>query len=48
MQVVRKSKTVMQDKLRSFECSYLANMLQDYWHNLEKHKVILLAIFEYI
>ena len=39
LQVVRKSKTVQQDKLRSFETSFLANMLQDFFHNLEKHKV---------
>ena len=41
MQVVRKSKTVQQDKLRAFETCFLANMLQDYFHNLEKHKVTL-------
>ena len=39
MQLVRKSKTVHQDKLRSLPTCYLANMLQDYFHNSVKHKV---------
>ena len=39
MQLVRKSKTIQQDKLRSLPTCFLANMLQDYYHNLEKHKV---------
>ena len=39
MQLVRKSKTVQQDKLRSLPTCYLANMLQDYFHNSVKHKV---------
>ena len=41
--MVRKSKTIQQDKLRSFESSFLANMLQDFFHNLEKHKVIFVS-----
>ena len=39
MQLVRKSKTVQQDKLRALPTCFLANMLQDYYHNLAKHKV---------
>ena len=39
MQLVRKSKTVQQDKLRSLPTCFLANMLQDYFRNLAKHKV---------
>ena len=39
MQLVRKNKTVQQDKMRSLPTCFLANMLQDYYHNLGKHKV---------
>ena len=39
MQNVRKNKTIQQDKLRSLQTCYLANILQDYYHNLGKHKV---------
>jgi len=38
LQNVRKNKTIQADKLRSFETSYLANMLQDYFHNLSKYQ----------
>lgn len=34
----RKSKTIQQDKLRGFPTSFLANFLQDYFHNLKKCK----------
>ena len=36
---MRKSKTVQADKMRSFQTCFLANMLQDYFHNHAKHKV---------
>ena len=39
LQVVRKFKTIQADKLRSFETCYLANMLQDFFHNQVKHQV---------
>ena len=39
MQNVRKNKTIQQDKLRSLQTCYLANILQDYYDNLGKHKV---------
>ena len=39
MQVVRKFKTIQADKLRSIESCFLANRLQDFFHNLEKNKV---------
>ena len=41
MQNVRKSKTIQQDKLRSLATCFLANILQDYYHNLAKHKVFI-------
>ena len=44
MQLIRKSKTIQQDKLRSLPTCYLANMLQDYFHNSVKHKVLALHI----
>ena len=34
----RKFKTIQQDKLRGFPISFLANFLQDYFHNLKKCK----------
>ena len=39
MQLVRRSKTIQQDKLRSLQTCFLANLLQDYYHNLSKYKV---------
>ena len=39
MQLVRKNKTIQQDKMRSLETCFLANMLQDYFHNLKKNQV---------
>ena len=41
MQNVRKSKTIQQDKLRSLSTCFLANILQDYYHNLGMHKVLI-------
>lgn len=41
MQNVRKNKTIQQDKLRSLATCFLANILQDYHHNLGKHKVFI-------
>ena len=38
MQVTRKYKTIQQDKMRGFNTSYMANFLQDYFHNLKKAK----------
>jgi hypothetical protein len=34
----RKYKTIQQDKMRGFGTSFLANFLQDYFHNLKKAK----------
>ena len=39
MQLVRKNKTIQQDKLRALQTCFLANLLQDYYHNLAKHNV---------
>ena len=36
MQVVRKHRTIQADKLRSLECSYLANYISDFKHNQKK------------
>ena len=38
LQVTRKFKTIQKDKLRGFPTSFLANSLQDYFHNLKKCK----------
>ena len=54
MQLVRKNKTIQQDKMRSLETCFLANMLQDYFHNLKKNQVrkwrigILLLLKDYM
>ena len=37
-QVTRKAKTIQQDRMRGFFTSFLANFLQDYFHNLKKAK----------
>lgn len=34
----RKFKTIQQDKLRGFATSFMANFIQDYFHNLKKSK----------
>ena len=34
----RKFKTIQADKMRSFATSFMANFLQDYFHNLKKTK----------
>ena len=36
MQVVRKHRTIQADKLRSIECSFLANFIADFKHNEKK------------
>ena len=33
---MRKHRTIQADKLRSFECSYLANFIGDFNHNKRK------------
>ena len=38
LQNTRKSKTIQQDRLRGFCTSFLANFLQDYFHNLKRAK----------
>ena len=38
LQVTRKAKTIQQDRMRGFSTSFLANFLQDYFHNLKKAK----------
>lgn len=38
LQITRKYKTIQQDRLRGFATSFLANFLQDYFHNLKKTK----------
>ena len=47
MQLVRKSKTIQQDKLRGMATCFLANLLQDYYHNLAKHNVRALILFRW-
>ena len=37
LQNVRKHRTIQADKLRSFECSFLANYIGDFHHNRRKY-----------
>merc|ERR1719186_2491265 len=39
LQMVRKHRTIQADKLRSFECSFLANYICDFRHNLQKWEI---------